>query len=388
MKKNSASWLLTLSFLFIGLHNKGQEQAKKWQLNGYVKNLSTFSLGGDTLLFDNLIHNRLNFAYYHSPAFSTIVEFRNRIATGDQLNFGDAYKQSLDANQDFFDLSALIIDNEDLLFHVMLDRAYLQYDKNNWEVKVGRQRINWGINLAWNPNDIFNAYSYFDFDYEERPGSDAVRVKKYYGYASSIEIASKITDDSDKLTAAGMWKFNKWNYDFQVLSGVAAQNIVTGAGWAGNIKNAGFKGESTFYYPFENNPDTTKLALTSVTIDYSFPNSLYLNASVLHNSDGSLSPSQEDLIRYYGGVISSKLLSPYRWSSFLQGAYQFHPLVYGGLAFIAFPGSYDFFFNPFLTLSAKQNFDIDLISQIVMGKSDDKLRVAAQQYYLRFKWSF
>ena len=35
---------------------------------------------------------------------------------------------------------------------------------------AGRQRINWGQTFVWNVNDVFNAYSYFDFDYKERPG--------------------------------------------------------------------------------------------------------------------------------------------------------------------------------------------------------------------------
>lgn len=34
--------------------------------------------------------------------------------------------------------------------------------------------------MAWNPNDWFNTYNYFDFDYEERPGTDAIRVRVYF----------------------------------------------------------------------------------------------------------------------------------------------------------------------------------------------------------------
>ena len=84
---------------------------------------------------------------------------------------------------------------DSVVFNTTIDRVFLEYNKNDWEVRVGRQRINWGINLAWNPNDVFNAYSFFDFDYEERPGSDAIRIRKYTGIASSVELAANITDD-------------------------------------------------------------------------------------------------------------------------------------------------------------------------------------------------
>ena len=55
-------------------------------------------------------------------------------------------------------------------------------------LRIGRQRINWGVNLAWNPNDLFNAYSLIDFDYQERPGSDAIRFQYYMGDLSVLNL--------------------------------------------------------------------------------------------------------------------------------------------------------------------------------------------------------
>jgi len=125
----------------------------------------------------------------------------------------------------------------------MIDRLYLDYTSGNWQFRVGRQRINWGINTAWNPNDIFNAYSFTDFDYEEKPGSDAILAKYYINYASSIEIAVKAFDDWEKAVAGMLFSWNQWNYDFQLLAGYMQNNLVGGGGWAGNLWNAGFKGE-------------------------------------------------------------------------------------------------------------------------------------------------
>ena len=107
----------------------------------------------------------------------------------------------------------------------MLDRLYLDYVKGNLEVRLGRQRVNWGINTVWNPNDIFNAFTFTDFDYEERPGSDALRVKYYTGFASSIEIAVKAFDRKEDAVGGILWKFNKWNYDFQALVGIMQEDL-------------------------------------------------------------------------------------------------------------------------------------------------------------------
>ncbi len=93
---------------------------------------------------------------------------------------------------------------------------------DKFQVTLGRQRINWGQTFVWNPNDIFNAYSYFDFDYIERPGSDAVRLQYFPSSSSVAEFAVKVDDEND-ITAAGLYRFNKWGYDIQFLAGLCQQ---------------------------------------------------------------------------------------------------------------------------------------------------------------------
>ncbi|MCK7542259.1 MAG: hypothetical protein MZV63_70990 [Marinilabiliales bacterium] len=71
------------------------------------------------------------------------------------------------------------ISSSETVSHVLntfIDRASVDFTAGTLQVSAGRQRINWSQALVWNPNDIFNTYSSFDFDYMERPGSDAVRV--------------------------------------------------------------------------------------------------------------------------------------------------------------------------------------------------------------------
>jgi hypothetical protein len=113
--------------------------------------------------------------------------------------------------------------------------VWFQYTNEKLQVTAGRQRINWGQTFVWNPNDIFNTYSYFDFDYEEKPGSDAVRVQYFLNPTSAFELAAKL-DRQNKATIAGLYRFNKLNYDIQFLSGITdEQDFVAGAGWSGQI---------------------------------------------------------------------------------------------------------------------------------------------------------
>ena len=115
---------------------------------------------------------------------------------------------------------------------------------------AGRQRVNWGVNLVWNPNDVFNTFSYFDFDYEERPGTDAVRVQYYTGVTSSAELVYKMGKKCQRNGFGRLVSFHhNWNYDFQFLGGWVGTDFVAGTGWSGDIRGAGFRGEITQFVP-------------------------------------------------------------------------------------------------------------------------------------------
>jgi len=118
------------------------------------------------------------------------------------------------------------------------------------EVRVGRQRINWGVNLAWNPNDIFNAYNFIDFDYKERPGTDAVRFQYFGKNMSGFEVAYSPRAEWRQHTAALMYRLNAQGYDIQLIAGQYQTDVTAGIGWAGNLGNSGFKGEAQWFGPF------------------------------------------------------------------------------------------------------------------------------------------
>ncbi len=383
--------LLTPAITFAQHETEG-DAPKKLTLKGYLKDMASFNFLGDSMMFQNLVHNRLNFAWYPNEHFTAYAEFRTRLLHGSFVRKIPNYGEFVDSNNDYFDLSANVIDEESVVLNTMVDRLYVQWIKNNWEVKLGRQRINWGVNVAWNPNDWFNAYSFFDFDYEERPGSDALRVSYYTGVASSVEVAAKVSDDIDHFVGAGMWKVNKWNYDIQFLAGMAQGDLAVGTGWAGNIGTAGFKGELSWFHKVvgtDVNFAYTDMFLGAISVDYSFPSSLYLNGSVMYNSNGGDNGAllSFSAVGVRPGTVRD--LSTYTWSAFVQSTYQITPLLYAGLAVIHYPGTRDFFLNPLLTVSVKQNLDLDLVGQFFYGEdlSGDFGSIATMAH-VRLKWSY
>jgi hypothetical protein len=344
--------------------------------------------GLDSVLSDHLLHNRLNFRYQADTALALVVEVRSRLFYGDLLRQVPGYAQLIDAGNDVWDLSLLPLQSRSLLLHTMLDRAYAEWSRSQLEVRLGRQRINWGLNLVWNPNDLFNTFSYFDFDYEERPGSDALRLRYFQGVAGGVELAARLTADPDRRTVAGLWKFNRHQYDWQVLGGIYQRMAALGGGWAGNIGTAGFKGELTYFHPFRQWRHQTGQVLFSLSADYSFANALYLHGSALYNSRGTPNPPAVLLQAFSPGRLSVRDLSPYRYSLFLQTSYPFHPLLNGSLAGMYFPQDQAFFLSPVLTYSALPNLDLDALSQLFFDPQKGNFSPISRLIFLRLKWSF
>lgn len=382
---------LLIGFLFFTANAafaQDQDEEKKVFLNGYLKEMAIFDFSPEgENLYTNLVHNRLNFKWFPSSRWSVYVEQRTRYYAGDYVELIPDFNAQLEDTEDFFDLSWVIWSNQNNVLHTMVDRAFVEYAPEGWNFRLGRQRINWGVSLAWNPNDIFNAYSYVDFDYEERPGSDGFRVQKFFGFASSFEFATNVADSLGSWVSAVKYSTNKNNYDLQAIAGIARKDFTLGGAWAGNIKGAGFKGEATLFIPLADNPQQTAVVGT-VSVDYNFKSSLYLNLSYLYNSGGTLESGSEGFVDFYFGQLTARNLSPYKHSVLLLSTYQFHPLIFGSLSMMPFFGNRAMFLSPAITFSVLNNFDLDLIGQIFYGEFQDEFQSISEVLFVRLKWSF
>lgn len=360
-------------------------------INGYVKEMQTHSFTNlDKIISDHLLHNRINMKIYPSNAVTIGVELRNRAFYGESIELQQPYMaEMLDQDAGEIDMSWVLVNQDAFVFHSTIDRANINYSQGNWDLRLGRQRINWGVNLAWNPNDLFNAYNFADFDYTERPGTDALRVQYYTGAMSSIDVAIKPSADGSQWIGAGMYKFNKFNYDFQVLGGWYNTDLTVGVGWAGHILKAGFKGEATYFHPQKNVQYTSGVVNASLTFDYGFENSTYINASVLYNSGGVERISGQGLNGFStSGALSAKSLMPSKWTYFLQFSKPFNPALSGSLAVMYLQGMNVFFGMPSLGYTINEAWDVNLVGQLLAGEANSKFSSIGNSVFLRFQYSF
>jgi hypothetical protein len=380
-------------FCFISINTLGQDTLKSIELNGYLSGLQTimFQEMDEEWTTENLFHNRLNFNFYPFKNFIASAQFRTRLIYGETVKSYPGYNERISADDGWLDLSFNISSGESYVFNTSIDRLYIQYTVGRFETTIGRQRINWGQTYVWNTNDIFNVYSYFDIDYIERPGSDAIRLKFYTDYTSSIELTAKI-DSSDKITAAGMFHFNLYNYDIQFLGGVLnEQDYIAGMGWSGSIFTAGFRGEATYFHDINNLRDTSGMIMISSSLDYSFKNSIFLQGEFLYTNK-PLNP-EGGFLGYYTSSLNVKSLAFTEYSIFTSVTYPFTPLLQGSLACMYFPKLKGFFSGPSLTYNMEENIDLGAYLQYFTGEfknplTYDKNREVITLIYFRLRWNF
>ncbi|MCG8643630.1 MAG: hypothetical protein MI862_28160, partial [Desulfobacterales bacterium] len=334
------------------------------------------------------ISNRLDFTWDITNNLSTRVGVRNIYNFGSLITDNQPYiSESSASDIGKIDLTFLIHNGISSFLYSNIDRANFKFSNKNLEITVGRQRINWGLNLIWNPNDIFNAFNHFDFDYVERPGCDALHIQYYTGMTSSLQFAIKM-DHLNQYTYALMYKFNKWDYDFQMFTGVLdSEDYVVGFGWSGQIYGAAFMGEFS-YFKKKNNPMKRKdILVGSVSMNYTFKNSLFIQLSYLFNSGGTNDNASDNQF-LFGRQISAKNFTKAMHSIFAQASYPITPLINADFSVIYNPGDQSKYFGPSGNFSLSENLDLGIICQIFTGKNSTEFGDYGSLYYLKLKYTF
>lgn len=386
-------YLLILTFVILAFVIRAQE---KISFNGYLKELTMYykpvypiaisSTDSLESLLLNQLHNRLNFKWNATEKLVFDLEIRNRLFFGQTIKKFPEYKEMIDNEGGYFDLGAVLISADSWFLHSAIDRAWVDYTLGKLQTRVGRQRINWGINLVWNPNDIFNTFSYFEFDYEERPGTDGIKLQYFTSETSSAELVYKIGHNSDETAIAGMYRFSKMNTDIQFLGGWMGKDYVLGTGWSGDIKGSGFRGEVSWFKPREKDNGSYEALVASVSGDYYFQNSLYVHAAVLYNSHGTTGDAGGR--SFFAPDISAKMLSLGRYNLFGQVSYPFTPLFNTSFSSILNPGDGSFYTGPTLTYSLGNNLELMVNGQLFFGRDGTEYGDYGQAVYGRIKWSF
>ncbi|MFM7218365.1 MAG: hypothetical protein ACKO1U_10130 [Bacteroidota bacterium] len=375
---------VVLLLLLIISHVVDSQDTARIGLNGYLKFLHEADVlhHPDTLLTGQLLHQRMNFRADAGSGWHFRASLRTRFYYGQNITLVPDFSQLLKQRQQLVDLQLLLVDEEEAVLFMESDRLNISWQDEHWNICLGRQRVNWGINLLWNPLDIFNTYDILDFDYEERSGTDAVRIRYNTNENFSIDLAAAPKSDSNSVYA-GLIRSHAGSYDLQWMAGMVNQQPVTGFGWAGNIGEMGFKGEVA-WYPTKNRMER-QLSLAT-TLDYGPGRGWYTYVSVLY---------QEKTLTGTTNLIENtriippdpKMLMPFHWSVYVGASKQLGAAWSTQSGFILGEPDNHLILTPSITCEATQDLDLLLTSQIYLA-GEEAWGFTGGSVFLRMKYSF
>ena len=376
-------------------------QLSSFDYNGYAKYLfSTSKIPRiDERLDDHLIHLRLNTRWYENENITAALELRFRAFYGESVEKIPDFAELIQTQHDFAELDAIIWESEKSVGYLEADRLWIEYVKNNFQVTLGRQRVAWGTCWVWNPTDLFNPKNVLNFDYEELPATDAVRVQYYTGPVTKLDCTYQPAKDPNNQILGGLWSLNQWDYDFNLIAGMRFKKWVSGLSWSGDILDAGFRGEVLVSQAL-NEPDTNSVykqfgesslsswdkPLISIALsgDYTFPNTFYLHSEILYTNNGKTS----NTLLFQQEALSIGMLSAARWSIYQEFSYDLTPLLRGTLYGIFNPDDKSFVVVPSLSYSVITNLDLYTICQFFNGEPLTQYGEYGTSFYARIKYSF
>lgn len=408
MKKHLLIILLIIPVFKTGF-SQDKDKLESLDFHGYLSGMPSLYWMEDSSAWQVLLHNRLNFDWYPSDRISGSIQFRNQLIAGEFVEI-TPIDNGFNKEHYFLPLTYQYKFADQYLLSLAIDRIWLKFTYNQFEIKAGRQRINWGQTFVWNPNDLFNSYNFFDFDYAERPGADAIRLQYYTSYTSSLDVAIK-ADSAGNITGGALFHFNKWNTDFQFMGGYFSQSnrmlsissmrvlawkdndLVGGLGFSGAAGNISIRGEMSYFHSLNSDTLSSNLFLGSLAMDYSFSNQTYLMFEFFYNSNIQLSASS--LLNFYGGTQSVKTLTITKYNAFGQVTYPVNPIINTTLA-----GMYFFdkditglFIGPSADVSLGDNLSLAAFFQFFAFKYDNPITLKMEWSksnfaFLRLKWNF
>ena len=194
---------------------------------------------------------------------------------------------------------------------VELDRAYLDLELGDWDLRIGRQAINFGQALIWNPVDLVDSNSPLDFDVVKE-GIDAVRASWAVSSTASVQGLVAFPDGGTLSLLRGEVLAGSADIGFLAAADARTDEVVLGFDVKGDW-GVGYWVESAFH-DLEEGEDFLRVV---AGFDYSFAvqDQLYLALQVYRDASGGTGVASYDyaslgagrrrfLARSYASLIS------------------------------------------------------------------------------------
>lgn len=263
-----------------------------------------------------------------------------------------------------------------------VDRLYFRQITSLGDFTIGRQRISWGTGRVWNPTDLFNPLNPTSYSKIEKDGVDAILAKFRLGDFSDFSVVYNAAERSVRDNYGFRLRTNIAGYDLSVMGGSFDGRPVVGADFAGNLFDAGIRGEGILSGRGSSfNDHFIKYILG---IDNQFTEKLYALAEYHYNGEGHTNPAQYE----FSKLLNGSILNVGKQYLALQASYLLHPLVtvQGSLTKSFTDGSG--YLGGTVAYSAADEMSISIGGQYFFGDPFDEYWYYPSSLYARIDYYF
>ena len=143
-----------------------------------------------------------------------------------------------------FDLISPLLDSGNLYLRQKLYRAYFTGSFAWGDLKIGRQKIPWGVARVWNATDPFNPIAFMSLEREERAGVDAVSLELPWNELTGLNLV--YVEGKAGSSFGGRLRTNREETDYSVLAAKLGGDYLWGFDFAGQVRGAGVRGEASY----------------------------------------------------------------------------------------------------------------------------------------------
>ena len=149
--------------------------------------------------YDGFIEYRLNNRVFLNSSIYTEIHWEALAGGGNTRKDGNALKDRYPElfpnglfsppNDDrrFFDLTAVVHEDEETFSHHRLDRALISFSPAWGEIRIGRQAVTWGHGFTFNPMDLFNPFAPTDLERDYKTGDD-LALARFSLHETDVEL--------------------------------------------------------------------------------------------------------------------------------------------------------------------------------------------------------
>lgn len=312
--------------LFISINLFAQIES---DFSGYVVDLPIYQTNNKTLSkafgfdesqFLNLTRTRLRPTIYLWGDTRINIEYE---ITALYLNSDSSFflNTPQKSSHQLFNLTWTPVNEKKFSITHFIDRLYFRQGFDWGNIEIGRQRVQWGSGRIWNPIDLFNPINPATFYKIEKDGADIISLNYVLGNFTDLDLVFNANEKFTESNYGFRFRTNYEEYDISIMGGRFDKRIAAGLDFAGNLFDAGVRGEGIF--SADENDFKNNFIKFILGADYQFTAKLYAVVEYHFNGEGKKDKSDYELLR----LVNSEIINLNKNYLYEGITYQYHPLL-------------------------------------------------------------